>query len=72
MSVSLLVSVIETVHVIMEVTVYSIHQLLTTLVIVLILDMRGSTVLVSSVSISYIMPYMGKGMLPGCLNHVLH
>ena len=36
MSVSLLVSVIETVHVIMEATVYSIHQLLTTLVIVLV------------------------------------
>ena len=44
---SLLVYVIETVRVIMEVTVYSIHQLLTTLVIVLVLDMRGSTVLVS-------------------------
>ena len=44
---SLLVSVIEIVHVIMEVTVYSIHQLLTTLVIVLVLDMRESTVLVS-------------------------
>ena len=72
MSVSLPVFVIETVHVIMEVTAYSIHQLLTTLVIVLILDMRGSTVLVSSVSISYIMPYMGKGMFLGCLNHVLH
>ena len=48
MSVSLLVSVIETDRVIMEVTVYSIHQLLTTLVIVLILDMRESTVLVSN------------------------
>ena len=48
MNVSLLVSVIETVHVIMEVPVYSIHQLLTTLVIVLVLDMRESTVLVSS------------------------
>ena len=48
MSVSLLVSVIETDHVIMEVTVYSIRQLLTTLVIVLILDMRESTVLMVS------------------------
>ena len=45
MTVSLLVSVIETCHVIIEVTVYSIHQLLTTLVIVLIMDMRESTVL---------------------------
>ena len=44
---SLLVYVIETVCVIMEVTVYSIHQLLTTLVIVLVLDMRGLTALVS-------------------------
>ena len=50
MSVSLLVSVIETDRVIMEVTVYSIHQLLTTLVIVLVLDMRESTVLVSNYS----------------------
>ena len=47
MSVSLLVSVIETVHVIMEATVYSIRQLLTTLVIVLVLDMRESIALVS-------------------------
>ena len=36
MSVSSLVSVIETVHVRMKVPVYSIHQLLTTLVIVLV------------------------------------
>ena len=48
MTVSLLVFVIETVRVIMEVTVYSIHQLLTTLVIVLVLDMRDSTVLLVS------------------------
>ena len=48
MTVSLLVSVIEIVRVIMEVTVYSIHQLLTTLVIVLVLDMRESTVLLVS------------------------
>ena len=48
MIVSLLVSVIEIVRVIMEVTVYSIHQLLTTLVIVLVLDMRESTVLLVS------------------------
>ena len=48
MTVSLLVSVKETDHVIMEVTVYSIHQLLTTLVIVLVLDMRESTVLLVS------------------------
>ena len=47
-SVSLLVSVKETDHVRMEVTVYSIHQLLTTLVIVLVLDMRESTVLLVS------------------------
>ena len=48
MTVSLLVFVIETVHVIMEVTVCSIHQLLTTLVIVLVLDMRESIVLLVS------------------------
>ena len=48
MTVSLLVSVMEIVRVIMEVTVYSIHQLLTTLVIVLVLDMRESTVLLVS------------------------
>ena len=48
MTVSLLVPVKETDHVIMEVTVYSIHQLLTTLVIVLVLDMRESTVLLVS------------------------
>ena len=48
MTVSLLVPVIETVRVIMEVTVYSIHQLLTILVIVLVLDMRESTVLLVS------------------------
>ena len=48
MAVSLLVPVIETDHVRMEVTVYSIHQLLTTLVIVLVLDMRESTVLLVS------------------------
>ena len=48
MNVFLQVSVIETVLVIMEVTVYSIHQLLTTLVIVLVLDMRESTVLLVS------------------------
>ena len=47
-SVSLLVPVKETDHVIMEVTVYSIHQLLTTLVIVLVLDMGESTVLLVS------------------------
>ena len=47
-TVSLLVFVIEIVRVIMEVTVYSIHQLLTTLVIVLVLDMRESTVLLVS------------------------
>ena len=48
MTVSLLVSVIEIVRVRMEVIVYSIHQLLTTLVIVLVLDMRESTVLLVS------------------------
>ena len=48
MTVSSLVSVIETVHVRMKVPVYSIHQLLTTLVIVLVLDMRESTVLLVS------------------------
>ena len=48
MTVSSQVSVIETDHVRMEVTVYSIHQLLTTLVIVLVLDMRESTVLLVS------------------------
>ena len=48
MNVFLQVSVIEIVRVIMEVTVYSIHQLLTTLVIVLVLDMRESTVLLVS------------------------
>ena len=48
MTVSLLVPVKETDHVRMEVTVYSIHQLLTTLVIVLVLDMRESTVLLVS------------------------
>ena len=47
MNVSLLVFVIETDLVRTEVTAYSIHQLLTTLVIVLVLDMRESTVLVS-------------------------
>ena len=47
-TVSLLVSVIEIVRVIMEATVNSIHQLLTTLVIVLVLDMRESTVLLVS------------------------
>ena len=57
MSVSLLVSVIETVHVRMEATVYSIHQLLTILVIVLVLDMRESTVLVSSTSVNCIALY---------------
>ena len=50
-SVSLLVSVKETDHVIMEVIVYSIHQLLTTLVIVLALDMGESTVLLVSKSV---------------------
>ena len=50
-TVSLLVSVIEIVRVIMEVTVYSIHQLLTTLVIVLVLDMRESTVLLVSIDV---------------------
>ena len=49
MTVYVLVSVIEIVHVIMEVTVYSIHQLITTLVIVLVLDIRESTVLLVSV-----------------------
>ena len=48
MTVSLLVSVKETDLVIMEVTVYSIHQLITTLVIALVLDMRDSTVLLVS------------------------
>ena len=50
-SVSLLVPVKETDHVRMEVTVYSIRQLLTTLVIVLVLDMRESTVLLVSDSV---------------------
>ena len=60
MSVSLLVSVIETDRVIMEVTVYSIHQLLTTLVIVLVLDMRESTVLVSNATmLSIVSTYNG-------------
>ena len=59
MSVSLLVSVIETDRVIMEVTVYSIHQLLTTLVIVLVLDMRESTVLVSNATMFVNCKYNG-------------
>ena len=60
MTVSLQVSVIEIVRVIMEVTVYSIHQLLTTLVIVLVLDMRESTVLVSNATmLSIVSTYNG-------------
>ena len=44
-----LVSVIETLHV-MEDSVYSIHLLIIILVIVLVLDTRESTVLVSTLS----------------------
>ena len=55
----------------MEDSVYSIHLLIIILVIVLVLDTRESTVLVSDI-VNWLLSYMVNGMLLCCLNHVIH